>query len=178
VARRARYFERRHDSAGRVLWYQLQLSADGRAWEPVRVRAPRAFREGDKLLDLTAAAPTKQARRGGEWRDVPLSRKALRYWVENRIPVGLRRLPAVERARAAEQRALRSGRVTEPERIRVFQRREDGSSRRFTIGSWARFMTRDKYAAARERVEEAGEDFVLGIMDDEGDLGEVLEELD
>lgn len=171
-----RHFELRHDSAGRAIWYQLKLTADRRGWEPVRVARPARFRAGDKLLDLSADEPTKRTRRGGEWVDVPLSQKALRYWVENRIPDRQRRAPAVQRARAAQRRLIRGG--TNPDDIRVFHRRNDGSTRRFTVSSWARFATEERYKKARQEIEEADEDFVLGLMDEDGALGEVIEELE
>lgn len=170
--RRENYFEKRHDAKGREIWYRLD-----REGTPRRVSRPERFRKGDKLLDLTADEPTKlrHGGRGVGFKSVPLSKKALRYWVENRIPKGARKLPAIERARKAQRRLIEQG--TNPDDIRVWQRRGDGSMRRFTVSSWARFMAQEKYREARDRLEGTETDFVLGVADELGDLGREVEQL-
>ena len=174
-----RRFEKRHDSAGREIWYRR----DSEEGTSTRIARPARFYQGDEVLDLTADAPTFERRWEGEW--VTLTRLPLelqQYWITTR----LRNAPPgpFQRARDVQLELIRSGRVRNPDRIRVWQIHGD-VRRRFTVSSWIRFMTEDRYRGARLRIAERDEEqdaveptrYVLGLTDRRGDLGEELEEL-
>lgn len=169
-----RKWEKRHDRAGREIWYRLTLNPDGTAYEPVRVSRPASFKKGDRVLDLTANSPTVLRHDGGSLKKTPISRKAANYWVNTRASGQNQVSRVVKRALAAQRKLINQG--ENPDFIRVFWQGEDGKVRRFTVTTFIDFWTMDEYAGARERMLEAGY-FAVGLSNRDGDLDQEIEYL-
>jgi len=162
AARKGRSFEIRRDKLGRENWYRV--SADGSA---KRVAKP-APRKGDTVLDRSSPVPEKRRHggRGKGWqRATPTKRE--RALFEPRDPI--------EFAKRKRRELMRKG--NDPDDVRVFWLSDDGRKRRrYTIKSWAKFVSDPRYGDARSKMAPKGR-FVLGLQDARGDLGRSVADL-
>lgn len=168
ASRSSRHFEKRLDSLGRAIWYQLRLVRG--EWKPCRIARPKSLRRLDKILDLTADFPTKWSYQGkGKFRKLKINRKTAAYWAKNRVKVSQVGTPP-DIARKRQIALIRRG--VNPDKIRVFYEDEDGGMKRYTVSSFADFWQQDTYEEPRNRMKDAGR-FVLGTTDRLGDIGRV-----
>lgn len=168
MKRQGRAFLKRFDSRGRELWYRL-----GPEGSRAKVSRPRLQR-GDTVLDATADEPTR-LRHGGKGKGLKktrISAKVHNEWVAERLR-GVPQNDPVRRAREIRDKLIRGKRRVDPDRIRVFQLTASGKERRFTIASFERFLRKDRYREARDRIM-AVDTFVLGTINTRtGAMGDI-----